>query len=118
MGDKLRYRDYDFLTWRTGTVTATDPFFGFQSFGDSNIDFFISITCTSRVGSFIVGSELIKRIHKRFGEEGIEINYPVRKLVSSENNVTRDNEILDQVMTKNQESMFQTMAPRTAQNPA
>ena len=26
-------------------------------------------------------SELIKRLHKRFGEEGIEINYPVRKLV-------------------------------------
>lgn len=84
------------------TVTGTDPFFGFRSFGDSNIDFFISITCTSRVGSFIVGSELIKQIHKRFGEEGIEINYPVRKLISTENNDIPDNEILDQAITENQ----------------
>ena len=83
------------------TVTGTDPFFGFRSFGDSNIDFFISITCTSRVGSFIVGSELIKQIHKRFGEEGIEINYPVRKLISTENNDIPDNEILDQAITEN-----------------
>ena len=29
----------------------------------------------------MVRHELIKRLHERFNQEGIEINYPVRKLV-------------------------------------
>ena len=49
---------------------------------DSNIDFFVFIQAKDRTESFILKSELIKRIHERFGEEKIEINYPVRKLIS------------------------------------
>ncbi len=62
-------------------VKDTEPFFGFSEFGDSNIDFFIFLQAIDRTGSFALKSELIKRIHRRFGEQGIEINYPVRKLV-------------------------------------
>mgnify|MGYP000589700890 CR=1 FL=1 len=58
-----------------------EPFFGFSAFGDSNIDFFVFFQATDRLGSFVVKSEVIKRIHERFNEEGIEINYPVRKMV-------------------------------------
>ena len=64
-------------------IKDTAPFFGFSAFGDSNIDFFIFLQAIDRTGSFSLKSELIKRIHHRFNEEGIEINYPVRKLVSS-----------------------------------
>jgi small-conductance mechanosensitive channel len=64
-------------------IKDTEPFFGFSSFGDSNIDFFIFLQAIDRTGSFALKSELIKRIHHRFSEEGIEINYPVRKLVPS-----------------------------------
>jgi len=37
-----------------------------------------------RNGTFILKSQLMKRIHSRFTAEGIEINYPVRKLIMPE----------------------------------
>jgi small-conductance mechanosensitive channel len=67
-------------------VTDGEPFFGYSAFGDSNIDFFIVLQATDRTGTFIIASEVIKRVHARFREEGIEINYPVRKLVPSSPN--------------------------------
>ena len=63
-------------------IKEIDPFIGFSNFGDSNIDFFVFIQAKDRTESFILKSELIKRIHERFGNENIEINYPVRKLIS------------------------------------
>ena len=58
-----------------------EPWFGFERFGDSNIDFWVFLQAKDRVGSFIVTNDLIKRLHARFQQEGIEINYPVRKVV-------------------------------------
>ena len=65
-------------------VKSMDPWFGFDSFGDSNINFWIFLQATDRVGSFVVTNDLIKRLHARFAAEGIEINYPVRKIVFGE----------------------------------
>ena len=62
-------------------VKSMDPWFGFDQFGDSNIGFWIFLQARDRIGGFIVTNELIKRLHARFAKEGIEINYPVRKLV-------------------------------------
>ena len=58
-----------------------EPLIYFTAFGDSNIDFVVLLQAADRGASFAVKHELIKRLHARFGEEGIEINYPVRKLV-------------------------------------
>ena len=65
-------------------VKSMEPWFGFDSFGDSNVNFWIFLQATDRVGSFVVSNDLIKRLHARFAAEGIEINYPVRKIVFSE----------------------------------
>jgi small-conductance mechanosensitive channel len=65
-------------------VKNIDPFFAFSDFGDSNVDFFIFVQAVNRQGTFTLKSELMKRIHARFASEGIEINYPVRKLVMPE----------------------------------
>ena len=62
-------------------VKDMEPWFGFDTFGDSNIGFWVFVQAKDRIGSFIVTNELIKRLHRQFSEEGIEINYPVRKLV-------------------------------------
>ena len=64
-------------------IKDVTPFFGFSNFGDSNIDFFVFMQAVDRIGTFRLKSTLIKRIHTRFVSEGIEINYPVRKLVVS-----------------------------------
>ncbi len=55
----------------------------FSAFGESNIDFNVIMQANDRIGSFLVKHELIKRLHSKFKQEGIEINYPVRKLVSA-----------------------------------
>lgn len=65
-------------------VKTYDPFFAFDEVGDSNINFWIWLYAKDRAGSFRVKSELIKRLHSRFNQEGIVINYPVR-LVSYDN---------------------------------
>ncbi len=62
-------------------VKTFEPWFGFERFGDSNIDFWIWMQATDRIASFKLQSELIKRLHVRLGKEGITINYPVRRLV-------------------------------------
>ncbi len=59
-----------------------DPIVRFTAFGESNIDFIVLMQAEDRTGTFIVKHELIKRLRTRFDREGIEINYPVRKLLS------------------------------------
>ena len=66
-------------------VKDFEPWFGFEQFGDSNIDFWVWIQAKDRLASFRLKSELIRRLHARFAEEGITINYPVRRLVYEEN---------------------------------
>ena len=69
-------------------VKDNEPWFGFDEFGDSNISFWVFIQAKDRLGSFYLTSDLVKVIHSRLTAEGIEINYPVRKLVFSTENGT------------------------------
>ena len=57
-------------------VTDSEPSFGFDTFGDSNIDFWVFIQATDRIGGWYLKSDLIKLIHERFNDAGIAINYP------------------------------------------
>ncbi len=57
------------------------PHFGFDSFGDSNINFWVWHYAKSKAAAKRLTSLIIKRLHQRFVEEGIEMNYPVRKVV-------------------------------------
>ncbi len=54
--------------------------FAFDSFGESNVHFWLFVQADDRLGSFYLQSALIKRLHRRFREEGIVINYPMRTL--------------------------------------
>ncbi len=55
-------------------------YFGYENFGESNVDFWLFLQAKDRLGTFIVRSTLMRELHQRFGEEGIVINYPVRTL--------------------------------------
>ncbi|MBI2172317.1 MAG: mechanosensitive ion channel family protein [Chloroflexi bacterium] len=57
------------------------PWVLFREFGDSNITFLCGARAVNRGASFTLQHELVKALHTRFTREGIEINYPVRKLV-------------------------------------
>ena len=65
-------------------VKTFEPWFGFENFGDSNINFWVWLQAVDRIASFRITSELIKRLHARLRKEGITINYPVRRLVYDE----------------------------------
>ncbi len=58
-----------------------EPAVWFTTFGESNIDFLVMMQAEDRPGTFIVRHELIKRLRTSLAREGIEINYPVRKLL-------------------------------------
>lgn len=60
-----------------------DPRVRFFEFADSNINFRIIFQGVDRVATFAMQHEIIMRLHARFKDKGIEINYPVRKLTSA-----------------------------------
>ncbi|MDP3064127.1 MAG: mechanosensitive ion channel [Chloroflexota bacterium] len=56
------------------------PVVRFKEFGDSNINFAIVMKSVHRDGQFLLKHEFVKALHQRFTQEGIEIQYPARKL--------------------------------------
>lgn len=60
-----------------------EPIVRFSEFSDSNINFRLIFQGADRVATFAIKHEMMMRLHKRFKDEGIEINYPVRKLTSA-----------------------------------
>ena len=60
-----------------------EPIFRFYEFADSNINFRIIFQGVDRLATFAIQHEIIMRLHGRFSEEGVEINYPVRKLTTA-----------------------------------
>lgn len=61
------------------------PVVRFNKFDDSNINFTVVLKATDRVAHFVLKHYFIKALHKRFSDEGIEIQYPVRKLLFGSN---------------------------------
>jgi small-conductance mechanosensitive channel len=61
-------------------VKEYGKYFGFDSFGDSNVIFWLFVQAKDRWGSFVVQTELMQKLHQRLKSEGITINYPMRTL--------------------------------------
>jgi len=53
--------------------------FGYDSFGDSKVNFWLFVQARDREASFDLKTALMQRLHRRFQQEGIVI-YPVRTL--------------------------------------
>lgn len=64
-----------------GADRTWEPVVRFQEFGDSSINFMVVLRATDPVAQFRIKSEYIKRLHRRFNEEGIEIPFPIRTIV-------------------------------------
>ena len=94
-----------------------EPLFRWRAFGDSNIDFVVILKGLNRVANFIVRSDFIKVLHKRFTEEGIEINYPARKLQFSNELQIRMGDIdLERIVRESREkTLDQRSDPSEAQ---
>lgn len=55
-------------------------YFGYDSFDDSNINFWLFVQAKDRIASFTLKTALMQLLHQRFNEKSIVINYPVRAL--------------------------------------
>ena len=63
-----------------GGVPEFMPFIRYHTFNDFSIDFTVILRVKEFVDNYLVKHEFIKRLHKRFNEEGIIIPYPIRTL--------------------------------------
>ncbi|HET6372298.1 MAG TPA: mechanosensitive ion channel family protein, partial [Candidatus Polarisedimenticolia bacterium] len=70
----------EILTEVRGGVAEFEPFIRFHTFGDSSIDFTVILRVRGFTDRFLVVHEFVKRLHSRYGREGIEIPFPQRVL--------------------------------------
>ncbi len=54
-----------------------EPIIRFHTFGDSSINFTVIMRANEVIDQYLVKHEFIKRLHKRYNEEGIEIPFPI-----------------------------------------
>ncbi len=68
----------------TGGVPDFEPFIIYQEFQESRISFIVFLRVVEFLSQRYVKHEFIKRLHKRYREEGIEIPFPSRNVYLKE----------------------------------
>lgn len=63
-----------------GGVPEFEPVVRFQGFSDSSIDFIVILKTKSFTEQYMLKHEFIKKLHRRFNEENIEIPFPIRTI--------------------------------------
>lgn len=71
----------DVMATVPGGVPDFAPVVRYHTFGDSSIDFTVILQTTEFLAQYRVVHEFVKRLHARYGAEGIEIPFPIRTLV-------------------------------------
>lgn len=63
-----------------GGVPEFEPLVRFHGFSDSSIDFYVVLKTRSFTDQYRLKHEFIKKLHRRFNEEDIEIPFPIRTI--------------------------------------
>lgn len=61
-----------------GGVEGFEPFTRYHTFGDSSINFSVIMRAKEFVNQYLIKHEFVKRLHRRYKTEGIEIPFPIR----------------------------------------
>jgi small-conductance mechanosensitive channel len=61
-----------------GALPTFEPFIRYHTFGDSSIGFSVILRVNEFTDRYLVTHEFVKRLHRRFAAEGIEIPFPQR----------------------------------------
>lgn len=61
-----------------GGVKEFEPFIRYHTFSDFSINFTVILRAREYVNKYLIVHEFIKRLHKRYQQEGIEIPFPIR----------------------------------------
>ncbi len=100
-----------------GAVKDYGVYFGYDAFGESNVDFWLFMQAADRLASFEVRSELIKQMHARLADENITINYPVRSLHFPDGWTPQDGQPLAPPVARRQTPVARTRSPMSADVP-
>jgi small-conductance mechanosensitive channel len=63
-----------------GGVPEFEPFIRYNEFGASSVNFTVILRGREVVDQHLIRHEFIKRLHRRYQAEGIEIPFPIRTL--------------------------------------
>lgn len=63
-----------------GGVPVFDPFIRYHTFGESSVNFTVILRGKEFTDQYLVKHEFVKRLHKRYQQEGIVIPFPIRTL--------------------------------------
>lgn len=63
-----------------GGVANFEPFIRYHTFGDFSINFTVILRAKEYVDQYLIKHEFIKRLHKRYKQEGINIPFPIRTI--------------------------------------
>jgi small-conductance mechanosensitive channel len=63
-----------------GGKRGFEPSIRYHTFSDSSIDFSVTLRAEEFTGGYLLKHEFMKRLHKRYSEEGIMIPFPIRSL--------------------------------------
>lgn len=63
-----------------GGISDFEPFIRYHTFGDFSINFTVILRVKEFVDQYLVKHEFVKRLHERYGKEGIIIPYPIRAI--------------------------------------
>jgi small-conductance mechanosensitive channel len=66
-----------------GALKSFEPSLRYNTFGDSNINFTVVMRAEKFSDRPLITHEFIKAIKERYNKEGIEISFPVRKLIEA-----------------------------------
>ena len=61
-----------------GGVKEFEPFIRYHTFNDFSINFTVILRAKEYVHKYLITHEFIKRLHRRYQQEGIEIPFPIR----------------------------------------
>jgi len=61
-----------------GGVKGFQPYIRYNTFGEYSIDFTVFLRTTEYTNKYLITHEFIKRLHRRYKLEGIEIPFPIR----------------------------------------
>jgi small-conductance mechanosensitive channel len=63
-----------------GGVPEFEPFIRYHTFNDFSIDFSVILRGREFVDQYLIKHEFVKRLHRRYNAEGIEIPFPIRTI--------------------------------------
>lgn len=72
------------MTTVPGAVTTFEPFIRYHTFAESSINFTVILRAREFVDQHLIKHEFVKRLHRRYQDEGIVIPFPIRTIVQRE----------------------------------